>query len=169
MSCLKPFLTSCILFYVLAMLLLSSGSVVAETKKMPEFELTGVHSTGSINSQDYKGKVLIVSFWATWCPHCRKEAGDFVVLSEIYKDAPLQIIGISMDKSGEGVVIRFMERMKINYLIAMVTDQVKADFGPIVGIPATFIIDKQGNIVKKKFGYIPKAELVADIDRLLAE
>ena len=145
------------------------GAVQAEMKAMPSFMLDGVRDSGAIKSADYTGKVLIVSFWATWCPHCRKEAGDFVELTTKYKDAPVQIIGISMDKGGEKVVLRFMERMKINYLIAMVTDQVKEDFGPIVGIPATFIIDKQGMIVKKKFGYIPKKDLIADIDRLLAE
>lgn len=153
----------------MALLFFGVSPAQAEVKPMPFFELEGVAGGGSINSEMYQGQVLIVSFWATWCPHCRKEAGDFVALTTKYKDAPVTIIGISMDKGGEKVVIRFMERMKINYPIAMVTDQVKTDFGPIVGIPATFIIDKKGNIVDKKFGYIPKPKLIETIDRLLAE
>jgi peroxiredoxin len=153
----------------MVLLLFGVSSAQAEVKPMPSFELEGVADSGSLNSGMYQGQVLIVSFWTTWCPHCRKEAGDFVALTAKYKDAPVTIIGISMDKGGEKVVIRFMERMKITYPIAMVTEQVKTDFGPIVGIPATFIIDKKGNIVDKKFGYIPKQKLIETIDRLLAE
>lgn len=168
--CTRVVSSSYIFMALLVVLVLPATAAWAdEVRPMPAFQLTGVNNAGDISSEDYKEKVLIVSFWATWCPHCRKEAGDFVALSEKYKGAPFEIIGISMDKSGESVVLRFMERMKINYTIAMVTDQIKVDFGPIVGIPATFIIDKKGNIVDKKFGYIPKQKLIAMIDRLLAE
>jgi peroxiredoxin len=150
-------------------LLVSGFNAQAETKKMPEFNLPGVNNSGQINSADFEDKVLIVYFWATWCPLCRKETKDFVELTKTYKGKDLQIIGISLDKRGESAVLRFMDKMQINYPIAMATPKVKADFGPITGIPAIFIIDKKGNIVKKKLGYIPHKQLLADIDALLTE
>lgn len=155
--------------FVLFFLLPGALKVQAEQQAMPGFQLEGVNNSGSINSEEYKGKVLIINFWATWCPVCRRETQDFVELSEIYKDRDFQIIGISVDKGGEKPVLTYMDKMKVNYPMAMATKQVLADFGPITGIPASFLIDKKGNIFKEKQGYMKHKQLVADIEQLLAE
>ena len=154
--------------FILFFLLVTIHNAQAENKRLVEFSLAGINGE-LLNSEDYMGKVLIVNFWATWCPLCRKETKDLIELTKSYKGHDLQIIGISMDKSGEQAVLRFMEKMQVNYPIAMVTKKIRADFGPIVGIPATFIIDKKGRLIKQKFGYMTRKKLVADIDRLLAE
>lgn len=154
---------------LLCFLLIGAFKVQAEQQAMPAFQLQGVNNSGPINSEEYKGKVLIVNFWATWCPVCRRETQDFIELSEIYKDRDFQIIGISVDKGGEKLVLTFMDKMKVNYPMAMATKQVSADFGPIAGIPASFLIDKKGNIFMKRQGYIKYKQLVAEIEQLLAE
>ena len=155
--------------FILCSLLTGALKVQAEQQAMPAFQLQGVKNSEPINSEDYKGKVLIVNFWATWCPVCRMETQDFIELTDLYKDQDFQIIGISVDKGGEKPVLAFMDKMKVNYPIAMATQQVQADFGPIVGIPASFVIDKKGNIFKKRQGYMKYKQLVADIEQLLAE
>ncbi len=155
--------------FVLCLLLTSVLKVQAEPWAMPAFQLEGVNNSGPINSEEFKGKVVIINFWATWCPVCRRETQDFIELSEIYKGRDFQIIGISVDKGGEKPVLMFMDKMKVNYPLAMATKQVLADFGPIAGIPASFLIDKKGNIFKERQGYMKYKPLLADIERLLAE
>jgi peroxiredoxin len=164
----KYFLTTLPLL-VLFILLTTAPQAQAEQQKMPAFLLEAVNNSGAINSEEYIGKVLIINFWATWCPVCRRETKDFIELSKTYKDQDFQIIGISMDKSSEKRVLAFMQKMKINYPIAMATKKVITEFGPIVGIPASFLIDKKGNIFKKRQGYMKYKQLVTDIEQLLAE
>ena len=142
---------------------------MAAGKEMPAFNLPGVNTTVALNSADYKGKVVVVNFWATWCPSCRKEIGSFKKLTREYADNGVVIVGFSVDKSGQSTVEKYIKKMGINYPIAMSRKDLANDFGPIIGIPATFFVNKQGVIVKKYFGYLPYKKLVAAIDDLLAQ
>jgi thiol-disulfide isomerase/thioredoxin len=116
---------------------------------------------------DYKGKVLIVDVWATWCPPCKQELPHFIELYDEYKDKGFEMVGLSVDDSPD-VLKPFIKEYNLNYTIHWGNGQeVQSVFGPIPGIPTTFIIDKEGNIVKKLVGYQDKAVFEDAIKSLL--
>ena len=116
-----------------------------------------------------RGKVVVLDFWATWCPPCVKEIPHFVELHEQYKDKGVEIVGISLDDAGISVVKAFVQKYQIKYPILMTDGRVDKAFGGISGIPTTFVIDSAGNISKKYVGYNSKAVFETDIKALLAE
>jgi peroxiredoxin len=138
----------------------------------PDFELTDL--TGKMVSlSDYKGKVLFLNFWATWCPPCRNEIADFVEAYKENKDKGLEILGISVDTKGKDVVVAFVERYKINYPVVLEsrskTKQLIDDYKPGQFIPTTIIIDKQGRIRHKQVGQMDKTTLLEYFRQLASE
>ncbi len=109
----------------------------------------------AVSFEQFKGKVVVVDFWATWCVPCRGEIPGYVELQEKYGKDGLVIIGMSVDAQGPGVVKKFIKQNAINYQIVMADDAVQEAFGgkePISGIPTTFIIDRSGKIRDRKVG-----------------
>lgn len=123
----------------------------------------------SLTLSEFKGKVIILNFWATWCPPCRKEIPDFVELYEKYKDEGLLIIGVNLDGGDSRSVKQFSKNYKINYPIVLGNVNVTQDYGGIRGIPTTFVIDRKGDIKKKYIGYQPRAIFEDAAKRLLEE
>ena len=123
----------------------------------------------TVSLSDFKGKVVVLDFWATWCPPCVKEIPHFIELYEQYKDQGFAMVGISLDRGGISVVKSFAQKYRINYPILMTDGQVDKAYGGIPGIPTTFVIDKAGNIRQKYIGYREKAIFEADIKALLEE
>jgi len=121
-----------------------------------------------VSLSDFRGKVVLVDIWATWCPPCREEIPGFINLYNKYKDKDLEIIGIATDVEGKRVVKPFAEEFKINYHI-LVGDKrnVEKIFGPMIGIPTTFLIDEKGIIKNKYVGYRPEEDFEKDIKILL--
>ncbi|MEY3607631.1 MAG: hypothetical protein RLZZ447_419 [Verrucomicrobiota bacterium] len=107
---------------------------------------------------DFKGKVVVIDFWATWCPPCREEIPGYIEMTKKYGKDGLVIIGISLDQAGPGVVRPFMAKSGINYPIVMGDDATVAAFGGVEGIPTTFLIDREGRIRDKKVGMMAAAE-----------
>jgi thiol-disulfide isomerase/thioredoxin len=105
-----------------------------------------------VSSEQFKGKVVVVDFWATWCPPCRAEIPGYVKLQEKYGKDGLVVVGISLDQQGPGIVKEFMAKNKMNYPVVMGDEAVAQSFGGIEAIPTTFIIDRAGNIRDKKIG-----------------
>ncbi len=118
----------------------------------PNFRLKTADGS-TLELADYKGKVIILDFWATWCPPCRREIPGFIRLYERYQDRGLVIIGVSLDQYGWRAVKPFMENYRINYPIVLGNQQVANQYGGIRTIPTTFIIDRNGNIVDRVVGY----------------
>ncbi len=133
--------------------------------KAPAFELENT-SGKKVKLSDFKGKIVIVNFWATWCPPCREEIPDFVKLQKEY-ESDLQILGISLDTGSKRDVIPFMQKFKMNYPVLFATSEVVSDYGNIQSIPTTFIIDRKGNIVNRFIGFRKKSVFKAEIERLL--
>ncbi len=135
-------------------------------KTAPDFSLKD--SSGAQKKlSDFKGSIVIIDFWATWCPPCREEIPHFVELYNKYKNQGLEIIGVSMDQSPERVMPGFIEKNNINYTILFGEDNVYDLYGGINAIPTTFIVDKEGNLVRKYVGYREKGVFEQDIKELL--
>lgn len=120
----------------------------------------------SISTANLQGKVILVNFWATWCPPCRAEMPDLVALQERYRDH-LQIIGISEDEGDVSVVKAFAAEHHVNYPIVMVTPEIEQAFAGVSGLPTTFVIDRDGFVVQKHVGLL-NAELTEQETRGLA-
>lgn len=115
----------------------------------------------------FKGKVVLLNFWATWCGPCKAEIPGFVELQEKYRDK-LTIIGYSVDDTAE-LAKKYAAEYKMNYpiLLGEGREDVQDAYGPIWGIPASFLIDKDGNVCRKHMGIAPKAVFEKEIVALL--
>jgi len=125
-----------------------------------------------VKLSDFKGKVVILDFWATWCPPCRKGIPDLVELKKEFKNKGVEVIGISLDALTHGGqtqkdVVPFMKSNGINYPIAKGTDKVIMDFGGINSIPTSFVIDKDGYVINSYVGFVEKSNYVNDINKAL--
>src|SRR5215813_2837362 len=107
----------------------------------------------AISSHNFKGKVVIVNFWATWCPPCRAEIPDLVALQEKYREQ-LRIIGVSEDEGSPEAVRQFASEFKVNYPIVILTPDLKKYFPNVYALPTTFIIDRERRIVQKHLGML---------------
>jgi len=126
-----------------------------EFPEAPHFVLEDLNGN-EITLDDFKGKVLFLNFWATWCPPCREEIPGFVDIYEIYNDEGMEILGVSLDRRGKEVVRKFAEKYEINYPMAMGNNQLIQDYQPGQYIPTTIVIDRQGRIRDKHVGYLDK-------------
>jgi peroxiredoxin len=132
----------------------------------PDFVLNDIDGN-AVKLADFKGKVLIVDFWSTWCGPCVGEIPDFVELYRTYKDKGLVIVGISLDQGGVEVVKNFAAQYKVTYPLVMGDQKVTEAYGGISAIPTTFIIDRQGKIIDGVVGSREKSYFVKKIGNLL--
>ncbi len=142
-----------ILFLILAGTILFAGcsNVQSENEKAPDFSLEDLNNR-TVRLSDYQDKVIVLNFFATWCPPCRDEIPDFIDLVSDYGDKGLVIIGISLDRSDKETVRNFANGYGINYPVLFDDGLVSETYGPIRSIPTTFIIDKKKNIVQRIVG-----------------
>jgi peroxiredoxin len=143
------------------------GSVtdIAKHPLAPEFslpELTGQ----TLDLSAYRGKVVLLDFWATWCDPCREEIPHFVELQTKYRDQGLQVIGISMD-DGPEPVRDFYQRFHMNYPVAMGNAKTGELYGGVLGLPIAFLIDRNGRIEAKHIGATNLSFLEREIKALL--
>ncbi len=135
--------------------------------KMPHFSLPSASDGKEIDSDQFQGKVLLITFFATWCPPCIQEIPNLIDLQNEYKEKGFSVIGISVDQGGRKSVAKLMEKTGINYPVLMADSKITRDFGGIVGIPTSFLINKNGNVIKSYPGYVPHNILITDIQGLM--
>jgi thiol-disulfide isomerase/thioredoxin len=132
----------------------AKGSVrlLKERAAIPAFtapDLAGRQvSTGAL-----RGKVVLVNFWATWCPPCRQEIPDLIALQEKYKDH-LQIIGIAQDSGSPENIKAFADKYGINYPIVISTSGIEKLFPPVSALPTSFFLDHEGKLAQKHVGML---------------
>jgi thiol-disulfide isomerase/thioredoxin len=107
-----------------------------------------------ISSADWRGRVTIVNFWATWCGPCREETADFIALQRRYPDE-VRIVGFSVDEDAPDLVRRWVAERGVNYPVAMAGAELQARFGGIEAVPTSFVIDREGRIVQRHVGLYP--------------
>ena len=145
----------------------STGVAAAkELKTAPDFNLKDLEG-GEVKLSDYRGKVVILDFWATWCPPCIKGIPDFVELQKEYGDKGLAILGISLDQNPKQVLPKFIKKYKVNYPILLTDGKVDKAYGGVTGIPTTFVIDRKGETYKQYVGFRPQKVFETDIKTLL--
>lgn len=121
----------------------------------------------AVKLSDYKGKVVLLNFWATWCGPCRLEIPWFMDFEQKFKDRGFAVIGVAMDDEGWEVVKPYVEKMKMNYRIVVGDEMTAARYGGIDAMPSTFIIDKDGRIAAVHIGLVSKSSYQHDIEQLL--
>lgn len=123
----------------------------------------------SVTLSDYKGKVILLDFWATWCPPCRKEIPGYIELYNTYKSRGLVVIGVSMDEDDDiAEVKRYAAEIKMNYPILMGygSDDLTKAFGELP-LPTTFVIARDGTVCQKHDGLTAKEPMEREITGLL--
>jgi cytochrome c biogenesis protein CcmG/thiol:disulfide interchange protein DsbE len=134
---------------------------------LPAFTLTSVDG-GVIDQTAWRGKVVLLNFWATWCGPCRAEIPDLIALQTKYKDQ-LVVIGLSVDegKTANDAVKAFVAEHKLNYPVAIVDGTVEKLFGGVTSIPSTFVLNPDGKIVQRHVGTLNAARTEQEV-RVLA-
>ena len=120
-----------------------------------------------VSLADFKGKVVILDFWATWCAPCRDEIPGFVELQKKFGDKGLVVVGVSLDEEGAAFVQKFVKEHGVTYPVVLGNQQVAAAYDGIDALPTTFIIDREGKVVKGHRGFTEQTKFEADIAPLL--
>jgi cytochrome c biogenesis protein CcmG/thiol:disulfide interchange protein DsbE len=138
-----------------------------QRRALSSFQLAAVRGP-SWALEDQRGSVVLLNFWATWCPPCRRETPDLVALSQTYGPRGLRVAGISMDDEPASVVPAFVNKYHVPYPM-LVPDRTFALAGSIESLPTTFLLDRQGRVARVYMGARSADEIAPDIERLLAE
>jgi cytochrome c biogenesis protein CcmG/thiol:disulfide interchange protein DsbE len=141
------------------------SAVAKQHRPAPDVNLPLIDG-GQLRLSSYRGKVVLLDFWATWCVPCREETPHFVDLQQKYGGEGLQIIGVSMDDSPDPVRT-FYQQFHINYPVVMGTADVGSAYGGVLGLPIAFLIDRDGRIYAKHIGATDAAVFDKDITTLL--
>ncbi len=132
----------------------------------PDFALTNLAGK-TVRLSDFKGKIVLLDFWATWCAPCREEIPDFIQLQKQYSGRGFTVLGIALDEDGAAVVKPLAQKLGVNYPLVIGDTQVAARYGGIQAVPTAFLIGRDGRILKAFVGARSKSEWEQTIRRAL--
>jgi cytochrome c biogenesis protein CcmG/thiol:disulfide interchange protein DsbE len=144
------------------------GNVSGARSGAPDFTLADA-SGNRVALSDFKGRVVLLNFWATWCNPCRVEIPWFAELQQTYGDRDFVVLGVSLDEDGWKSVKPYIDQMKITYRVMMGNDDIARLYGGVESLPTTLIIDRAGRIASTHVGLINKSDYETEIQALLAE
>ena len=131
-------------------------------KAAPDFALTNL-SGATVRLSDFKGKVVLLDFWATWCPPCREEIPELVQLQRQYASRGFTVLGVALDDEGAAVVKPVARKLRIHYPVLIGNSEVAAAYGGIQALPTAFLIGRDGKILKSYVGAQTASTLRQDI------
>ena len=139
-----------------------------ERKPAAEFALTD-SSGKTVKLKDYRGKVVLLDFWATWCTGCKKEIPWFAEFERVYGAKGLAVVGVSMDEGGWKVLKPFLAETHVPYRMLLGDDAMAKQYG-IKNLPDTFLIDRHGKVAAAYIeGLVDKEDVEANIKAMLSE
>ena len=137
-----------------------------DRKLAPDFSLKDSNGK-AMRLSDYKGKVVLLNFWATFCMPCKVEIPWFIEFEKEFKDQGFAVLGVAMDDEGWEVVKPYIERRQVNYRILLGTDSVAQMYGGVDALPTTFIVDREGRIAAVHVGLVGKSDYRNDLVQVL--
>ena len=140
---------------------------VEQRKAAPDFTLTDTQGH-EVTLSGYKGKVVLLDFWATWCGACQFEVPWYSEFAKKYGDKGLAVVGVSMDKEGMAAVKPYMEQKKMEYTVVLGNDELVPQFG-LKTIPVTWLIDREGRVAIVHVGMVDRESFEGNIQKLLQE
>ena len=149
----------------------STGPTASAAKSAaPDFALENV-AGGTLKSNDLKGKVTVVDFWATWCEPCISEIPNYNALRQSYNDKGVEILGITVESGKLNDIKPKVQELQMKYPVVVGDDKVIDGFGGLIGFPTTFIVDKDWRVYKKYLGMTRnKKEMIEkDLQKLIGE
>ena len=135
-------------------------------KPAPDFLLKDVNGK-PVKLSDYKGKVVLLNFWATWCGPCKIEIPWFKEFETSFKNQGFAVVGVAMDDEGWEVVKPYLKDKEVNYRVVVGNEQVSTLYGDVESLPTTFVIDREGRIASLHIGLISKSDYANEIKQLL--
>jgi peroxiredoxin len=141
---------------------------VAQDEPAPTFSVKTLDGD-KVSLAGLRGEVVLVNFWATWCPPCRLEMPGFESVYNAYRDRGFTVVGLATDVNGLSLVEAFVRDNHITYPVAMASDDVRLKYGGVDALPQSFLLDKQGRVRKIVAGVFSEGALRRAIDELLAE
>jgi thiol-disulfide isomerase/thioredoxin len=143
-------------------------SLLAGRRKLaPDFTLTDMRGA-PVKLSDFRGKVVLLNFWATWCGPCRTEIPWFIEFQRTHPDG-FEVLGISLDEDGWKSVKPYIEERKVNYPVMLMNEEVNRLYASVQSLPTTLIIDKSGRIAATHVGLCSRGEYESDIRKVLSE
>jgi len=141
---------------------------IGERMQMVGFQLPSLTDNAMLDSKQLEGKVLLVTFFATWCPPCIQEIPTLVDLQKSFREKGFSVVAFSVDEGDPGPLHTLIEKYNINYPVLIADEDIARGFGGITGIPVTFLVNHKGELVKKYLGYVEHEVLEDEIKSLLA-
>jgi peroxiredoxin len=137
-----------------------------DRKNAPDFTLKDSDGK-TVKLSEYKGKIVLLNFWATWCGPCKIEIPWFTDFEQRYKDRGFAVLGVSMDEDGWDAVKPYISSAKINYRVLLGDDMTGALYGGVESLPTTFLIDRDGKVASVHIGLVGKSDYENEIKHLL--
>ncbi len=146
----------------------AKGAGKLQGQPAPDFSLASLDGK-TLKLSDYRGKAVLLNFWATWCEPCKIEMPWFADLQTKYEAQGLQVLGVAMDDATPKEIGEFAHKLGVNYPILVGKEEVGAQYGGVQYLPSTFYISRDGKIIDRVFGLVSRSEIESNIQKALAQ